>query len=364
MKLVYLSPVPWRSFAQRSHEMVRYFHALHGGEVLWIDPYPTRLLHVKDMVRIKLPALSESTALPEWLQLAQPKALPIEPFAGLSAINRLLWRDVVAQVCDFADQDTCFVAGKPSKLALQLMKSCNFRHTLYDAMDNFPAFYHGISARAMAHTERKLASNVSQLIVSSHHCKERMEKLGLQPKLVLNGCAASRLPDYAPRKRGERLTLGYVGTVGHWFDWKLVLQLAYANPYCHIRIIGPVFVPLPAQLPSNITLEPLLAHREALAVMQEFDAGLIPFVLSPLTDSVDPIKYYEYKALGLPVISSAFGEMRHRREEPGAFFVSAASDLSTIVHLSQQYAPDAADIASFRAEHDWQKRFADAMLFA
>lgn len=43
MQLVYLSPLPWDSFSQRPHQFVEWFHNKHGGEVLWIDPYPTRL---------------------------------------------------------------------------------------------------------------------------------------------------------------------------------------------------------------------------------------------------------------------------------------------------------------------------------
>ena len=43
--------------------------------------------------------------------------------------------------------------------------------------------------------------------------------------------------------------------------------------------------------------------------MAQFDVGLIPFLKNRLTDSVDPIKYHEYRALGLPVVSTSFGEM-------------------------------------------------------
>ncbi len=51
--------------------------------------------------------------------------------------------------------------------------------------------------------------------------------------------------------------------------------------------------------------------------MAEFDVGLIPFKQNALTAAVDPIKYYEYRALALPVISTDFGEMHERGDLPG-----------------------------------------------
>ena len=50
MRLVYLSPVSWHSFAQRPHELVRQFHAATQAPVLWVEPYPTRLPVLADLL--------------------------------------------------------------------------------------------------------------------------------------------------------------------------------------------------------------------------------------------------------------------------------------------------------------------------
>ena len=38
MQLVYFSPVPWASYAQRPHKFVEWFHARRVLKVRWVDP--------------------------------------------------------------------------------------------------------------------------------------------------------------------------------------------------------------------------------------------------------------------------------------------------------------------------------------
>ena len=100
MRLVYFSPVPWVSFAQRPHKFVEWFHASRGGEVLWVDPYPTRLPKLADFRRIKVAGggttkLAVNVSTPAWLTVLHPYSLPIEPLPGAGVINGLLWKDVI-----------------------------------------------------------------------------------------------------------------------------------------------------------------------------------------------------------------------------------------------------------------------------
>ena len=71
--------------------------------------------------------------------------------------------------------------------------------------------------------------------------------------------------------------------------------------------------------------------------MQEFSVGLIPFKCTDLTASVDPIKFYEYRALGLPVLSARFGEMALRDGLAGVFLMDKHSDLASLVRTAMAY---------------------------
>lgn len=364
MRLIYLSAVPWCSFTQRPHEFVAYFHKTTGGEVLWIDPYPTRLPILADFTRLRGSVGENFRAVPEWLTVLRPRALPLEPVPFLSACNDLLWVSIVRQACAFAEKGkTVLTIGKPSALALTLLNTVDIAWSLYDAMDDFPEFYTGISKMSMARYESAITQRVSRLVASSSNLVQKFSAQSRTAALVLNACRGD-LP--VPRLKGRgaaRFLIGYVGTLGEWFDWELLARLARSRPDCNFHLIGPLFSGAAQVLPANVEIQPALEHSAALAAMREFDVGLIPFKRNLLTASVDPIKYYEYRAMGLPVISSAFGEMALRGEEDGVFLLSEGSDLMCLCDKALQHQCDERSVMLFREENSWEKRFDAAELF-
>lgn len=369
MQLVYLSPVPWASFAQRPHKFVEWFQARHGDRVLWIDPYPTRFPELSDLRRIVFRSAiqGKEDAKPganAWLTVLKPRSLPIEPGPGSGAINRLLWTELMNKVASFVSvKETCLVIGKPSELALQLTKRHRDIPRVYDAMDDFAAFYGGFSSWAMRRREDRIAANVSILLASSTALLERFSGNVPKPVLAHNACATEVLPNAGVARYSGKPVFGYVGTIANWFDWPLVIRLAIANPETVVRLIGPVYSPPPAPLPKNIELVPACPHPEAIEMMQNFSAGLIPFKINALTSSVDPIKYYEYRALGLPVISTSFGEMALRGNLHGVSIINHATDLQGLLQLVKDYQPELEEIRNFRSENSWYARFDAVNLF-
>ena len=97
--------------------------------------------------------------------------------------------------------------------------------------------------------------------------------------------------------------------------------------------------------------------------MGDFDVGLIPFKKNSLTASVDPIKYYEYRALGLPVVSTAFGEMLVHGKEQGVFLLNGALDSKAIFDKALHYQADEPTVMLFREQNSWERRFFNAELF-
>lgn len=369
MQLVYLSPVPWASFAQRPHKFVEWFHARHGDRVLWIDPYPTRFPELSDLRRIisRSAVQGKADAKPganAWLTVFKPRSFPIEPGPGSGVINRLLWTELMEKVASFvAVKETCLVIGKPSELALQLTKKHRDIPRVYDAMDDFAAFYGGFSSWAMRRREDRIAANVSMMLASSTALLERFSGNVPKPVLAHNACATEVLPDAGATRYSGEPVFGYVGTIANWFDWPLVIKLAKANPGTVVRLIGPVYSPPPAPLPKNIELVAACPHPAAIEMMQNFSAGLIPFKINALTSSVDPIKYYEYRALGLPVISTAFGEMALRENLHGVSIINHDTELHGLLRKVKDYQPEPDEIRNFRSENSWYARFDAVNLF-
>ncbi|MBC3909037.1 glycosyltransferase family protein [Undibacterium umbellatum] len=373
MRLVYFSPVPWHSFAQRPHQFVQWFHQQFKARVLWVDPYPTRLPGVVDVKRVLAAKMAqkprscstvktqENPLKADWLSLVEVAALPIEPLPASGYLHQWMWRKTMAEIDSFvAGGRAQIVVGKPSKLALQAMARHPELPSLYDAMDDFPAFYEGISSKAMEFTERHLAGRVNKIVVSSS-AVSRFSAHEDKLSLILNACDSDNLPPALPRSI-QAPVYGYVGTIGHWFDWEAVVKLAssliISDPQARVRLIGPVFTPPPCVLPGNVQILPACSHAEAMRAMQKFSVGLIPFKRKLLTASVDPIKYYEYRSLGIPVLSSNFGEMSLRAEEEGVFLYDECRDFSSLLKTCLLHRSSAESLAQFRVNNSWQARFA------
>ncbi|MBB5020525.1 glycosyltransferase involved in cell wall biosynthesis [Chitinivorax tropicus] len=367
MRLVYLSPVTWESFAQRPHKFVEWFHGRTGGSVLWVDPYPTRFPSWRDLCRSGFSASTNpSGSFPPWLTVLKPGGLPIEPILGSGYINGLMWRRHLYQIDNYAeDSSTLLAVGKPSVLALQLLKRLPHCLSLYDAMDDFPAFYTGLSRFALIRREREIASRVNIILASSSELKSRWVNVHSDVRLVHNGLDLMAVQRVGPTMTSSpQKVFGYVGTIASWFDWGWVCALAAARPNDEIRLIGPVFERPLGKLPANINLLPACDHVTALKAMKQFHVGLIPFRKNALTASVDPIKYYEYRALGLPVISTDFGEMSLRTCVRGVFITHSAHDVSGVADAAIQFGRDVGDASAFAVQNTWEARFDAAELFS
>jgi hypothetical protein len=357
--MIYLSPVPWASFSQRPHHFVNWYHHQTGAPVLWIDPYPTRLPTLSDFRRKPPVAGQQNASVPPWLQVRKPRSLPIEPLPGSAMLLKRLWQNLLREAAAFSAKAPCRICvGKPSELALQLLALIPDSHAVYDAMDDFPAFYQGLSRRSMARRQAQVIQRVDKVLASSSPLHDKLRGMTDQIELALNACDMQQLAPVESLDLGaKQQVLGYVGTLGRWFDWDLVIALAQANPAHRVRLIGPLFTPPRRVLPANIELLPECSHASAIAAMATFSVGLIPFKLNRLTASVDPIKYYEYRALGLPVLCTRFGEMASRDKEPGVWIVDEDTDLRKTIVEALASRTDRSAVEQFREAHRWAGRF-------
>ncbi|MGI9285417.1 MAG: glycosyl transferase [Pseudomonadales bacterium] len=367
MTLIYFSPVKWNSFAQRPHKFVDWHHKRYDGEVVWVDPYPTRLPKLNDLLRMssRKRASGVQQHSPPWLRVLKPKSLPVEPLYGIRAINLLLWRKLIPQLLTYTEKEPCVVVvAKPSILALTFLKQNNSALVVYDAMDDFHYFYRGLSKLSMRKRDLDLVARAHLILASSSVIYDKYSRLRERVEYVPNAFDSRMIKsDGQFGIATEKAVIGYIGTIGQWFDWSLVINLAKGNPNVYVKIVGPVFKSPPVGLPKNVMVLPSVNHQEAIEIMRSFSVGLIPFIPNDLTASVDPIKYYEYRALGLPILTTAFGEMADRISEEGVFQLDDMSNMRASVEAAIKFKIPAASLAVFRKENNWEARFSAIEVF-
>ncbi|EKF6711875.1 glycosyltransferase [Vibrio cholerae] len=323
MQMVYFSPVPWNSIAQRPHFFVK--AALRGGfnSVLWVEPTPSRFPQLKDF-RTKLFSVeADSFNKPKELETLKIRCIPIEPLGSIyDLVNYKTISGFLKSIQQYCldDKEAILVIGKPSRLALKIMSGVKFRKIIFDVMDDFPQFFHGISARSMEKVHRRVIQNADVCFFSSHNLQEKYGSLAKQSELVLNACdeefliECQSISHERSLKNRDCRIFGYVGSIADWFDWNSVIQLAKNNPRDKVIIVGPNYSKCIPELPENIELRKAVKHCDIPKLLFSFDFGLIPFKKNELTNSVDPVKYYEYLAADCTVVSSCFGEMSKRIE--------------------------------------------------
>lgn len=361
-RLIYFSSVPYASYAQRPHFMVKAFIDNGFDEILWIDPYPTRLPTLSDFTRLRTVSAKATHIADPRVFTIKPPALPIEPLPISGFVNRVvMWREVCKQLQIFArGADHCALGiGRPSKLADWALRRVPHHRSFADVLDNFPAFYRGVSRRSMRMRLDALLKKAGDVYCSSSALATEVRLSRPDAITVLNGYPTGALP--APSDLIKRRYIGYVGTIADWFDWPLVQALAEALPDVPIRLVGPEFVPRPANLPANIELLGEVPQESVAAIVQEFVVGLIPFRINTLTAGVDPIKFYEYRSLGVPIWSTAFGEMEHRKQSHGVTHIDRSSNWQGLWQNASDNVIEIDDVTSFRQEVDWSRRF-DPML--
>lgn len=369
-RLLYLSPSPLRSFAQRPHHFVHWFHQRYNAPVFWIDPGPSRLPRLSDWPRLvnalqrlskRLTGQAPTASLgpiwqnEEWLQHVTASVLPLEPYAFGRSINQFLWQSLVQRTDSFVNDRTVLVMGKPCALSLALARRYPHNHCVFDAMDHMPGFCVGVSRQWMLHAQDELAKQAHTIWASSHALAQSHSAHLNKVSLVRNALttpppSASKTPKRAP-------VLGYLGVIDQWFDWRRVIELARQHPQARFKLIGPQRSPPPGSLPDNVQCLPPVPQHLIYPAMADFDVGLIPFALNDVTHYVDPVKYYEYRALGLPVLSTRFGEMVQRGIGDGVYFWDQLEQEQITLQSILENQASEPERQQFCRQNTWQMRF-------
>ena len=360
MRLVYLAPIPYSSSSQRSHHFVDFFSRNTNGGTLWVNPYPGRFPQYGDIGRGRLRVYERTD---ESVKVLSPPAWIAEPALRSPLLRKIIWKSVFEHVAAFVDgTEWSLVIGRPSLLALQLIQETRPSLSCYDAMDDFPEFYHGAAHAFHRRIEFEIAHKVDQILVSSTTLQEKFKLHNLSAELVRNGINVSHTAS-RPKFDGRRI-FGYIGTIGAWFDWDLIIRMARALPEIQFDLIGPEIVPSKGRLPRNVFCPGECASEDVPHALQRFSAGIIPFKINRLTASVDPIKYYEYRTAGLPVISTRFGAMSRRGPDENVYLIDRSTDFRAVlddVENSPNISPG--ELEKFQKENSWQSRFEGSRFF-
>lgn len=202
---------------------------------------------------------------------------------------------------------------------------------LYDVTDDWLLAPRGAAEHArLASAEAVLLDGCAEVVVCSP-ALARSKGTRRAVTLVSNGVDVARYR--RPRARAADLPAGpvalYLGTVHpDRFDVDLALRTARASGGVGtLVLVGPVLdldrATTAALDDAGVRLLGARPRDDVPAYLQHADVLVVPHVVSPFTESLDPIKLYEYRAVGRPVVSTPVAGFR---EAAGPGVVVAADD--------------------------------------
>lgn len=118
------------------------------------------------------------------------------------------------------------------------------------------------------------------------------------------------IPDLV--KNLKKPVIGYFGIIAPlWTDINLIIRAAKEYPEYEFLIIGRVEMDISGfNQVKNIRYIGEVPYSNLTKYAQVFDVGIIPYENNQLTRSGNPIKLYEYLAMGIPVVSIDVTEVR------------------------------------------------------
>ena len=251
--------------------------------------------------------------------------------------------------------------------ALHMIGKMGELAALYDITDDWTQLTQSApEQRLVARQDKEMCRRADAVIVCSPRLYELKKQSARRLFLVPNGVEVEHYRGIAHRQLSSTRTpvFGYTGSIhADRVDTDLVLELARAFPDGRVLLIGPNMLPEQTtrklQAQPNLELRGAVAYAQIPRAMSEFDVCVVPHVETSFTESLNPIKLWEYLAAGKPIVST---DVAGFRDYPALCRIASGQD--AFLQACREAVAEAArdnheEIEARRHEaaaHSWKKR--------
>jgi glycosyltransferase involved in cell wall biosynthesis len=106
----------------------------------------------------------------------------------------------------------------------------------------------------------------------------------------------------------------------------------------------------------NVHILGVRPYAQLPPYLHHCDVGVIPFLKTPLTDNINPVKIFEYFASGLPVVSTNMYEVEQLHSP--ALITKTPGEFVDALKEARDYGRGHAEYLQFARANSWQKRYA------
>jgi len=358
--IVLFSAVPWDGIFARPQQLARGFVA-NGARVLFVEPSASVLAPLKRRELARHPFGSAPRFVQDALAVVKPPVILPGGYRW-RAVNKLNQRYLGRYLRNVLHS----LGWRPTAVLTHLPGTADLPAPwpqAYDCVDDHAAFaelsplWRRDVVLAM---ERDLLRRARCVYASSDALVKHCQSIRPDVRYVGNGAALGHFAAAARRKTGASgLTgpvVGFYGGIGPWVDIALVRAAAHLAPDLEFLLIGPTEPGVVwLDMPPNMHRRGLIPYSELPRYLADFDVAMIPFKNTPLTQSVNPIKLYEYFAAGKPVLVASIPELT--RWEGLVYPFNTAEEMVSCARAALKESPAlAAKRQAVAAEHTWEAK--------
>lgn len=350
--MLIISAGEWDGIKHRPHHFARRT-ATSGWTVLYLEPPASIIAPFKN-----------KTMLRRWRNwrkglrraegnihlIAPPPILPFgNRFRFINRLNqRLIARAILNAVKNrgqFMNSINKFYSGEeqidlytylPS--AVDLLPLFDFKTIIYDCVDDHAAFTGLHSEKTLAAMEQELMAVADVSFATAKQLQFDRINWSDNFHLIPNGAEydhfAPAVEPLSPQPQEliniEKPIIGFVGGISDWINIELIAKTAELLPEYQFVLIGPIATDVTVLTDQpNINLLGSKDYKELPYYLSYFAVCLIPFRINKLTESVNPIKMYEYLAAGRAIVATPMPEVS--QYEPIIRIAATAEDTATTI---------------------------------
>jgi glycosyltransferase involved in cell wall biosynthesis len=369
VNLIFLSLENWDEIWRRNQFVCAEYARRHpAAKILFVTPPRdlTNAIRRRDWSRLRGEQIWSPEGLPNIHVLKPTKFAPNTLELGRSLNSIALRRQVQRAARELGVTKPLLWINDHS--AADLLGTLGESSCIYDITDDWISFDQPAFLRErIRRQDAELCRTADATIVCSQRLLEMKREFTSNLHLIPNGVDAAHyaqvldgaLPFPAEAARWPKPALGYTGTLHpDRIDVQLVESLARAHKGS-VVLIGPDHLPVQVverlKALKNLFMPGPVPYAQIPQYMAAFDACIVPHKMTPFTESLNPIKLWEYLAAGLPIVST---DVAGFRDYPELVLLARTAD-EFIVAASEALSEGLTKTPLRRAEalkNSWERR--------
>lgn len=353
MKILYFAPIYFDDMKQRPQQIAECLAKKH--EVYYIEPTISLLRWLlkggrsfRGRVRKKSRGL---TVIRLHGGFTMHKSVDILDVCGVNSWSEMWQLRGLVKACD--------VVWVGYSGWYPLVRHYKNKPVIFDKMDEEDMLVSSkLWKMTLQRNKRRLPQTASAVIVTCQQFYDELKKENKRTYLVPNAVSDTFASGIGAQsicyeKLGQVKRFLYIGTISEWFDVSVIYKLLELDSRYEIYLAGRNYLPKISD--ARVHYLGVRKNGELPKILQKMDVCLYNFKQSPLLDTVNPVKIYEYLALNKPVLAVSSKETRKLSD-----YVALYDNVDEIGGILQKGLKrpfqDPKSLGHFMAENSWDAR--------